>query len=204
MPSRPAPRDLRASDADRERVTALLGEAAADGRLTLGEHSERIERAWSARTLGELAELTADLAAPSAQPIQLDNRRAVTGIFGQGRREGRWVMPDRLAASAIFGEVTLDLREALLQSRRVTVLATVICGTLKLIVPDEVAVEVAGAAVLGRTGSGVARAGGAAKPGAPVIEVKAFAVAGRVKIIRPRRPRPRWPRLRRPGQQVPR
>src|SRR5262249_38437303 len=131
MPSRPAPRDLRASDADRERVVTLLGEAAADGRLTLGEHSERIEQAWSARTLGELAELTADLAVPAAQPIQLDNRRAVTAIFGQGRREGRWVMPDRLTASAVFGEVTLDLREALLQSRRVVVHASVIFGTLR-------------------------------------------------------------------------
>src|SRR5258708_39924275 len=34
MPPRPAPRDLRASDADRERVVALLGEALADGRIS--------------------------------------------------------------------------------------------------------------------------------------------------------------------------
>ena len=35
--SRPQPRDLRASDADRERVVAVLADAAADGRLTLDE-----------------------------------------------------------------------------------------------------------------------------------------------------------------------
>ncbi len=91
------PADLRASDADRERVAAMLGEAAADGRLTLAEHADRIERAYAARTLGELAGLTADLAAPSAQPIRVDTRRPVTGIFGSDRRSGRWVVPAKLA-----------------------------------------------------------------------------------------------------------
>ena len=75
MTSRPAPRDLRASDIDRERVVALLTEAAGDGRLTLGEHAERAGQAYAARTLGELSELTADLVAPAAQPIRLDARR---------------------------------------------------------------------------------------------------------------------------------
>ena len=36
------PSDLRASDVDRERVVAVLAEAASDGRLTLDEHSERL------------------------------------------------------------------------------------------------------------------------------------------------------------------
>jgi hypothetical protein len=189
--SRPPPRDLRASDADRERVIALLTEAAGDGRLTLGEHSERAERAYSARTLGELAVLTSDLAVPSAQPIRLDTRKPVAGIFGRERRDGRWVVPERLAVTAIFGEVVLDLREALLQSRRVTVLATVMGGTVQLIVPDGIAVEVTGTAVLNRKSGQAARkpAGPPAPPGAPVIEVRALALGGRVKVVRPRRSR---------------
>ena len=75
MSPRQAPRDLRASDADRDRVLALLAEAASDGRLTAEEHAERVQRAFAARTLGELAELTADLAVPSAQPVRLDGGR---------------------------------------------------------------------------------------------------------------------------------
>ncbi|HEV2451933.1 MAG TPA: DUF1707 domain-containing protein, partial [Streptosporangiaceae bacterium] len=55
---RPAPRDLRASDADRERVMTMLAEAVSDGRLTPEEHEERLTAATSARTLGELAGLT--------------------------------------------------------------------------------------------------------------------------------------------------
>jgi Domain of unknown function (DUF1707)/Cell wall-active antibiotics response 4TMS YvqF len=188
-------------------VLVLLNEAAADGRLTLGEHSERAERACSARTLGELAALTTDLAAASAQPIRLDTRRPVAGIFGRERRDGRWVVPDRLAVTAVFGEVVLDLREAMLQSQRSTILATVMGGTLQLIVPEGIAVEVTGTAVLSRknrttSAGGLPRknavpVGAPAPPGMPVIEVRALALGGRVKIVRPRRSRWRGPLSRR-------
>ena len=171
-------------------MIALLNEAAADGRLTLGEHSERAERACSARTLGELAALTTDLAAASAQPIRLDTRRPVAGIFGRERRDGRWVMPDRLAVSAVFGEVVLDLREAVLQSQRSTILATVMGGTLQLIVPEGIAVEVTGTGMLSRRGSrGVEKHAGLAPQAMPVIEVRALSLGGRVKVVRPRRSR---------------
>src|SRR6516164_10168205 len=97
--SRPLPRDLRASDADRERVVAVLAEAAGDGRLTLEEHSERVQRAYRARTLGELAGLTRDLVPPGAQPLRLDDSRTVAAFFTSTRRDGRWVMPDRLSVT---------------------------------------------------------------------------------------------------------
>jgi hypothetical protein len=45
---------LRASDAERERVAGLLRDAAAEGRITLEELSERLELAWAARTQAEL------------------------------------------------------------------------------------------------------------------------------------------------------
>jgi hypothetical protein len=185
---RPPPRDLRASDADRERVITLLNEAAGDGRLTLSEHSERAERAYAARTLGELAELTTDLAVASAQPIRLDGRKPIAGIFGKERRDGRWVVPDRLGVTAIFGEVVLDLREAVLQSRRVTLLTTVVGGTVQLIVPDGVAVEVTGSSALSRR-SQAGTTKPVLSPETPVIEVRGFSLAGRVKVVRPRKSR---------------
>jgi hypothetical protein len=198
--SRSSPHDLRASDADRERVVTLLAEAVSDGRLTLGEHSERTEAAYSARTLGELAELTADLALPTAQPIRLDGRRPVAAFFGRDRRDGRWVVPERLMVTAVAGEVVLDMREALLQSHRTILLATMLGGTLQLIVPDTVTVETTGNAVLTRASGplaaraaapGAAAAGAPIMPEGPVIEVRVLGLAGRLKVIRPRRP-PRW------------
>src|SRR5690606_11127766 len=80
VPEAPDPGELRASDRDRERVIAVLTEAAADGRLSLAEHEERVDQAWSARTLGELARLTTDLLPPESQPFRTDNR-PVTAMF---------------------------------------------------------------------------------------------------------------------------
>ena len=56
---------LRAGDTDREAVAAALGTHMAAGRLTLAEYDERLTRAYAATTFGELAELTADLPAPT-------------------------------------------------------------------------------------------------------------------------------------------
>ena len=66
----PAPH-IRASDADRERTGAFLERHCAEGRLTPEELSERLEAAYSARTLGELARLRSDLPEdPSALPAR--------------------------------------------------------------------------------------------------------------------------------------
>ena len=181
MSPRPSPRDLRASDADRDRVLALLGEAMSDGRLSQEEHAERVQRAFSARTLGELAELTADLAVPSAQPVRLDGGRTITGIFGPARRDGRWVVPENLTVTAMFGEVEVDFRQAILQASRVQVYATVFGGRLRLIVPEGVSVIVSGHMVLGRKRGSTPPAG----PGTPVIEVRALVLGGELSVRTP-------------------
>lgn len=185
---------MRASDADRDGVISLLSAAAADGRLTMSEHAERIERAYSARTLGDLAVLTSDLAAPASQPFRLDHRGPVLALFNRDRRDGRWVVPPAIPVVAVFGEVVLDLREALLQSQRVVVHATVVGGTLELIVPEGVAVQMSGTAMLTRKINKTQRF---ATPGLPVVEIRAMAVGGTIRVISPRRPR--WGGLRRGG-----
>jgi len=52
---------LRASDADREAVTERLRQAVIDGRLEAWEFEERLGRALSARTYGDLDRLMRDL-----------------------------------------------------------------------------------------------------------------------------------------------
>lgn len=186
MSTRQAPRDLRASDADRDRVLALLAEATSDGRLTPDEHAERVQRACAARTLGELADLTADLVAASAQPVRLDDGRMITGVFGPARRDGRWVVPENLTVTAMFGEVEVDVTEAILQARHVRLHANVIGGRLRLVVPDGVSVMVTAPMVLGR------RRGGTPLPAdseTPVIEVKGLVLGGEIIVRTPPRPR---------------
>lgn len=188
---RPGPRELRASDADRELVITLLAAAAGDGRITLAEHSERADRAYAARTLGELASLTTDLAPPDEQPFRIASRRGFTAIGGREHRDGRWVVPDRFPVTAVCGDVVLDLRDAVFQSQRVVILATAICGQIRLIVPEGVAVHMVGRALLGvRSVRG--RRNPPAAEAACVIEVRTSALAGRVSVVTPRRSR--WPR----------
>jgi hypothetical protein len=203
VPSRPRPHDLRASDDDRERVVAVLTAALADGRLDIQEHGIRLERAYSARTLGDLAGLTEDLVAADHQPIRLDHRRAVAGFMTRQSRSGRWVVPDSFPVTVLFGEVVLDLREAVLQSQRVTVYATLLGGRLELIVPEGLTVELTGPATPGSKRSHQAAPAASqpretGPPGTPVIEVRTVVPGGRIKITRPRPPRRRrWPVSRR-------
>lgn len=182
------PGDLRASDADRERVVAVLAEAVADGRLTLDEHAERVHRAYAARTLGDLAGLTEDLVAPSAQPLRLDDSRSVAAFFGTQRRDGRWIVPDRLSVTAVGGQVVLDLREALLQGMHTVLHATLLGGQLHVLVPEGVQVVVTSTRGPARPAP---EPGPAAGPGSPLIDIRAFTVAGRVRVHTPRRRRSR-------------
>ena len=87
---------IRASDADRDRTAALLREHHAAGRLTADEFNERLDKAYAAKTLGELDELLADL--PGIDLYQLPDagwsagavaRRAHAAAVADGARIGR-------------------------------------------------------------------------------------------------------------------
>ena len=190
MPPRPAPRDLRASDADRERVIAMLGEALADGRISHEEYSERMPAALAARTLGDLAGLTKDLAPPERQPVQVHGGQPVTALFGNAERSGRWVVPATLTCVATFGEVVLDLREALLQDRHVVVNVYALFGRVRLVVPAGVEVVMNGTELLARQRGGTARRVPTSSD-TPVIEVRGYLAATEVLARTPPRPR-RW------------
>ena len=70
---------VRASHADREQVVEVLKTAFVEGRLTKDELETRAGRAFSSRTYGELAVLTADLPAGlAASPLARRAARART------------------------------------------------------------------------------------------------------------------------------
>ncbi|MEU6348885.1 DUF1707 and DUF4190 domain-containing protein [Streptomyces sp. NPDC047072] len=63
---------MLASHADRERAVDVLRAGFGEGRLEKGEFDERVERAYGARTVGELALLVGDLPlGPVPQPAPL-------------------------------------------------------------------------------------------------------------------------------------
>jgi len=144
----PAP-VIRASDGDREAVAAQLNEAVGDGRLTLEEFGERLDRAYAARTRSALAPLTADLPAigPVHGPEKL--RRVMLGIFWDSRRAGPQPLEDEITAIALLGDAVIDLRGAKATSEEITIRAYALLNDVDVIVPEGVAVEVSGVAVVG-------------------------------------------------------
>jgi Domain of unknown function (DUF1707)/Cell wall-active antibiotics response 4TMS YvqF len=140
---------IRASDGDREAAAARLNEAVSDGRLTLGEFSERLDRAYAARTRGELAPLTADL--PAIDPVRGPGRlrRLMLGIFWDSRRAGPQPLEDEIIAIALLGDAVIDLREAKATAKGITIRAYALLNDVDVIIPEGVAVELSGVAVVG-------------------------------------------------------
>ena len=60
---------IRVSDADRDGVTAQLRDHFAAGRITPGELDERLSAALSAKTVGDLRRIMADLPGPLPAPL---------------------------------------------------------------------------------------------------------------------------------------
>jgi hypothetical protein len=87
---------LRCSDAERERTSTALHEAAGEGRLTMEETETRLGQVYAARYRHELEALTADLPAPDARTgwglvIALARRQLVddvAALAGRGDRDG--------------------------------------------------------------------------------------------------------------------
>ncbi|MFF9755936.1 DUF1707 domain-containing protein [Streptomyces sp. NPDC014344] len=211
----PAP-DLRASDADRERVAEVLREALAEGRLDMEEFQERLDAAYQARTYGELAPITRDLpasgatAAPSVSPAKDPAPgggwadRVVGGddpgtstwavaVMSGFQRKGRWTAPRRFNCFAFWGGGEIDLREANFADREIVVNAVAIMGGIDVIVPPGVEVVVRGVGIMG--GFDHREEGVPAEPGAPRVIVTGLAFWGGVGVRR-KLPRAERQRLR--------
>ncbi|MEV7382699.1 DUF1707 SHOCT-like domain-containing protein [Streptomyces lydicus] len=197
--------ELRASDADRERVAEILRDALAEGRLEMEEFEERLDAAYRARTYGELEPLTADLptgaAAPGA-PAGLSLRKdtgAVTawserivsgvegssagvGILGGFQRKGRWTIGRRFTAVCCMGGGEIDLREANFAAREVTITCWAFMGGVNVVVPPGVEVDVRGLGIMG--GFDAHEDGTPGEPGAPRVIVKGLALMGGVGVER--------------------
>lgn len=195
------PGAIRVSDAEREAAVERLRVASVEGRLTLGELTERTEAAYTAVTQAELVVITSDLpsdgqGAPGvahvpAQPVAAREGRArqwFVAVMGDSKRRGKWRIDQGLGAVAVMGDVVLDLREAEVRTDVVDIVATVIMGDVKIIVPDGVDVELDGVAIMGDKKVQVIEA--PAGTNVPLIRVRAYVIMGDVKVIGDSRAKP--------------
>jgi hypothetical protein len=147
-------------------VVDTLRVAVGDGRLTADEFGERMEAALSARTLGELAVLTADLvsgtahaAARAEEVVRIDQKG------GSVQRTGQWLVPRRLELRSSWSDVTLDFTEAVIVEDLLVVEVDMRGGALVMVTRPGVVVD-AGSLRVRYTDVDV-RSGG--EPGVPVV-----------------------------------
>ncbi|WP_182874626.1 DUF1707 SHOCT-like domain-containing protein [Microbispora sp. H10670] len=158
--------ELRASDKDREQVVELLRVAAGDGRLSSEELDQRIEAALTARTYGELDALITDLPAAGralAAGLPKEMTRIAVGS-ASAQRDGAWVVPQRMQVECKSGSVLLDFTGAVITSPTLEIEASVGSGSVTLVVPPDVLVDVEDVAV----GSGSVQNRTRVAPGTPV------------------------------------
>jgi hypothetical protein len=98
---------MRVSDADRERVCALLREAFAEGRLTTEEFHERTAAALAARTELDLTPLTADLPAPAATMPSTSRTPSAAVLRSPRRRELRGIWTAWVSMAVLLNVVWL-------------------------------------------------------------------------------------------------
>lgn len=172
-----------ASDVDRGRAVGLMSDACSDGRLGLEEFSRRVESALSARTLADLSRLTVDINTPPASlPRSRKPRNAkwFIAVMASTVRRGRWHLRPFSRVVAVMGECVLDLRQVEVETRQSHILAVALMGSIQVIVPEGIDVDLSGAAVMGSK----ELRGGSTRPlpGSPTVHVTCCALMGEVQV----------------------
>ncbi|ANP52292.1 DUF1707 SHOCT-like domain-containing protein [Streptomyces griseochromogenes] len=189
--------ELRASHADRDRVVDVLRVAAGDGLLTADELDERLEAALSARTVSELAALTADLPPVSATggvtgAEVKDVVRIEQVHSGAVERVGRWVVPRRLELAVTYCGVTLDFTDAVITHDTLRINVSMTGKTLTLVTRPGIVVDTDG---LQLVHSRIKHRQAPTNPATPValrVELVGQKAHGRVVVRPPRRTFVQW------------
>ena len=130
---------ILASDAERDATVERLRDAAGEGRLTLEEFSDRMEQASTAKTRAELDQLLTDLPA-GHEADGTGTGGSTVAVGGAGAPSwhvspigglnvsGPWRMGRHLVVISLIGGARLDLSQAELAARDVTLTKVSVIG----------------------------------------------------------------------------
>lgn len=122
----------------------------------------------------------------SGLPTGLIPDNSVVSVFGSTSRTGPWVVPTQVQALAVFGDVTIDLTGAVLSGIETELRCNSVFGSIKVIVPDALHVDVNGVGILGEFESKDKRKGQDKRrtpvPNAPRVRVTGVALLGSVEV----------------------
>jgi hypothetical protein len=195
---------MRVSNDDRERVAQVLHNAMAEGRLTVGELEERLDKVYAAKTFRDLEPVVRDLPvgnplptlpvpAASTSPVP-SNRIGGRGtsstaiaIMSGTDRKGVWTVPPTFTSFALMGGVEIDLTNARFEDAETTIQAFAFMGGIDIFVPDDIVVQVNGTGFMGAFENHALNQA-QPRPGAPIVRITGLAVWGGVDVKK-RKPR---------------
>jgi hypothetical protein len=170
-----------ASDADRDAASSALAEGVAAGQLSLAEHAARLDALFAARTVDQVAAVTADLSVLPARRGALykaaDPYR-LTVIGGSVRRTGRFPVGRFCTVTAAGATVDLDLRSAVPSQREITLTVWGVAARIAITAPvswrvtDQVVVLGSRRAMEDRDG----------EPGAVLLRLRGMCLGGTYRL----------------------
>ena len=174
----------------REAAIQQLADSFAADLLTMDQFDERVASAHGATTVAELDALVADLPPPAGakstalvplavEPSLTEPPKRFRAWFGHVERHGAWVVPAELSVSPVFGSSIIDFREARFAAKTITLHASVVFGSLEVIVPPQLAVECEGSSIFGSIES---HGGTVADPERPLLRIVGTALFGSIEV----------------------
>jgi hypothetical protein len=146
----------------REAAVEKLTQAFASGRIEMEDLEQRLDLVMHARTIDQLDATLAgletphsvsrDSAAAPAPPFRADRPKGSkhTIVFmSASHRRGRWVPAPLHRVTAVLGAARLDLRDAELADGLTEIRISVLMGSVEVIAPPDVDIEVDGWALMG-------------------------------------------------------
>ena len=185
--------DIRASDAEREYVVDVLRAHCSEGRIDLDEFSERINKVYAARTIGELNDICGDLPVPATPMTAAEVRDVeasgkvrkartwIVAVMSGAVRKGKWRIDPETNVVAVMGGANLDLRDAVFVGDEILLRCVAFMGGIDIIVPEGIEVHANGIPFMGgfddKTNSSAP-----SLPGSPVVRIKYFAMMGGISV----------------------
>jgi hypothetical protein len=180
----------------REEAIDDLTEAFADDTIEMAEFERRLAEAQRAenpesldsvmtgikrRSIGPDMTTAVAVVPKTAPPGSVAKSKLVLSLFGSNERRGVWKVPEHLVTRSIFGSTVLDLREAIFAAGVTEIVVGAVFGSIEIIVPPQLAVEIDGIAIFGSF-ENVERSPVTPDPSVPLVRVRGSAVFGTVEV----------------------
>ncbi|HEU5050313.1 MAG TPA: LiaF domain-containing protein [Gemmatimonadales bacterium] len=189
---------LKRDDLDRARddAAALLYAAAEERRISDEVLELRLALIGEAPSPAAVAAIVADLAPQEGESPAVEDAgpgwiapaelTRVSAVFGNARREGRWTAPLALEIRCIFGEVVVDLRDAMFGADVLDIDVVNYFGKVVVTLPSGTEVENDTSTVFG-SAKHVRKSRDAASPNGLLVRVNGNVVFGEL-VTRERHP----------------